>query len=119
MDFVSIHRPREAGSPRQTAEKTKQYLAGVRETGRIVPMHYDEPFRRGFGRWEPAAEDFWTDLVAAEQSGAAGWCFHNGGQRAARDGQPRRSFDLRDKRLSEQLDQEESKFMEMLKRRAR
>ena len=34
--------------------------------------------------------------------GAAGWCFHNGDERAAKDGRPRRSFDLREKRLFEE-----------------
>jgi hypothetical protein len=43
------------------------------------------------------------------RGGAAGWCFHNGGQRAKPDRQPSRSFDLREKRLMDQLDEEEMK----------
>jgi hypothetical protein len=118
VDFLSIHRPREANSPGDTEAKTRQYIRWMREASRVRPLHYDEPFRRGFGRWEPTAEDYWTDLLAAEKGGAAGWCFHNGDQRGVNDGRPRRSFDLREKRLFEQLDGEERKFIEMLKRRA-
>jgi hypothetical protein len=117
VDFLSIHRPRQAGSPQQTEAKTREYLEWVRAAGRIVPLHYDEPFRRGFARWDPTAEDFWTDLMAAEKAGAAGWCFHNGDQRAADDKRPRRSFDLRGGTLFGQLDGEERKFMDMLRRR--
>jgi hypothetical protein len=47
--------------------------------------------------------------------GAAGWCFHNGDERESPSGQPRRSFDLREKRLFEQLDEEERKVVERLK----
>lgn len=36
---------------------------------------------------------------------AAGWCFHNGDQRERPDGRPRRSFDLRETSLMEQLDE--------------
>ena len=49
-------------------------------------------------------EDFLTDLDGAIQGGAAGWCFHNGDNRWAPDACPRRSFDMRNKRLFEQLD---------------
>jgi hypothetical protein len=46
-------------------------------------------------------------LRGAIVGGAAGWCFHNGAQNGASASQPRRSFDLRDKRLFDQLDSEE------------
>jgi hypothetical protein len=72
--------------------------------GRVVPVHHQEPFRRGYGNWEPSAEDFLTDLRGAVAGGAAGWCFHNGSQRKAPGQKPRRSFDLRERRLFEQLD---------------
>ena len=55
------------------------------------------------------AADFPTDLRGAVTGGAAGWCLHNGSQRNAPDGQPRRSFDLRERRLFDQLDTEELK----------
>ena len=115
VDFLSLHRPRDAKSPSQTAERTKQVLGWVRETGPVVPLHYDEPFRRGFAEWEPKADDFWTDLQAARSAGAAGWCFHNGHEKNGPQGRPRRSFDLRDKTLFEQLDLEERQFLARLK----
>jgi len=84
----------------------------MEELGRSVPVHYQEPFRRGYAKWQPAAEDFAADLKAARAGGAAGWCFHNGGTRGEKDGRPRRSFDLRDGSLFDQLDTEERKFVE-------
>ena len=113
VDFLAPHRPRHAGSPRQTEEKTRELLGWTRELGREVPVHCQEPFRRGFSpRWQPTAEDFATDLRQALSGGAAGWCFHNGDQRDRPAGQPRRSFDLRQKRLFEQLDDEERAFLD-------
>jgi hypothetical protein len=70
-------------------------------------VHYQEPFRCGYGTWQPGAEDFLVDLRGAVMGGAAGWCFHNGAQSGAPASQPRRSFDLRDKRMFDQLDTEE------------
>jgi hypothetical protein len=117
VDFLSWHRPRGPQSPAQTAEKTKQarqWIGEVMGAGKAVPLHYDEPFRRGYDGWEPKAEDFWTDLQGARSGGAAGWCFHNGSQRNGRDGRPRRSFDLSDRTLFSQLDAEEKKFLARL-----
>lgn len=107
VDFISPHRPRGKGTAQQTRERTRQYLAEMEQLGRAVPVHYQEPFRRGFGSWDPSAEDFVVDLVGARVGGAAGWCFHNGDQRSAGDGRPRRSFDLREGRLFSHLDAEE------------
>jgi hypothetical protein len=87
----------------------------MRELGRVVPLHYQEPFRRGFGEWEPTADDFLTDLRGARAGGAAGWCLHNGDQRRAPDGRPRRSFDLREGPLFEQLDPEERTVLDGLR----
>jgi hypothetical protein len=115
VDFISPHRPRDEKSPAQTEAKSREYLAWMRELGRVVPLHYQEPFRRGFGGWEPRAEDFLTDLRGAVAGGAAGWCFHNGDERNQPDGRPRRSFDLREKRLLHQLDAEEKKVVESVK----
>ncbi len=114
VDFICPHRPRDAKSPAQTAAKTAEYLAWMRDIGRVVPVHYQEPFRRGYSSWEPLAKDFLTDARQAKEAGAAGWCFHNGDTRKTVDGQPRRSFDLRDKRLFAQLDPEELKFLQLL-----
>ncbi|PYK01048.1 MAG: hypothetical protein DME23_05175 [Verrucomicrobia bacterium] len=115
VEFISPHRPRDAQSPTQTEAKTKEYLAQMKQIGRVVPVHYQEPFRRGYGKWNPKAEDFVADLRGALAGGAAGWCFHNGAEHDAPDGQPRRSFDLREKRLFGQLDREERKTIELLR----
>jgi len=60
-------------------------------------------------------EDFGPTCAARWPAAPAGWCFHNGGERDAPEGQPRRSFDLRRKRLFDQLDDEERKAIELLK----
>ncbi|MGE5609894.1 MAG: cellulase family glycosylhydrolase [Bacillota bacterium] len=117
VDFFSLHRPREASSPKQTELRSREILGWMKELGRVVPLHYDEPFRRGYSQWQPSAEDFLIDLRGAQAGGAAGWCFHNGDQRGTRDGQPRRSFDLSEKTLFDQLDDQEQRFFEMLKQR--
>lgn len=109
LDFVSVHRPRDAGSPLETEAKTRESLAWMTKMQRETPLHYQEPFRRGYGSWEPAAADFITDLQGARRGGAAGWCFHNGAQRSALENAPRRSFDLGTKRLFDQLEEEEQK----------
>ena len=116
VDFVTPHRLRRSGSPEQTAEVTRNMLATMKRIGRVVPVHYQEPLRRGFRHewWIPKAEDFVTDLRGAIAGGAAGWCFHNGDNRAsdADDGEPRRSFDMRKRRLFEQFDEEERKVVQ-------
>ncbi|MFP4056200.1 MAG: hypothetical protein ACLF0G_04960 [Candidatus Brocadiia bacterium] len=108
LDFLAPHRPRRASSPRQTAPRTRQLLAWMRELGRSVPVHYQEPFRRDFSPWQPTALDFLVDARQARQGGAAGWCLHNGSPRRDTEG-PRRSFDLREPRgrLFDQLDPHE------------
>jgi len=116
VDFISPHRPRNGRSPSQTADRTREYIRLMEEIGRGVPVHYQEPFRRGFrpNRWEPKAEDFLRDLKGAKEGGAAGWCFHNGDQKDKPEGRPRRSFDMRERRLFEQLDGEEMKFLKRM-----
>lgn len=114
VDFISPHRPRNATSPHQTAEKTQEYRRGIQELGKVVPIHYQEPFRRGFGSWQPEAQDFLIDLKNAKSGGAAGWCLHNGDVRQKDDGRPRRSFDMREAegRLFEQLEADEKTVVE-------
>lgn len=109
VDFISPHRPRNSESPHQTAKKTQEYYDQMREIGKVVPVHYQEPFRRDFGSWQPNAEDFLTDLRQSIKGGAAGWCFHNGDARKQDDGRPRRSFDMREPegRMFDQLDEDE------------
>lgn len=109
VDFISPHRPRDGNSPHRTADKTQEYLKLMEKMGKIVPVHYQEPFRKDFGRWQPTAQDFLTDLRNSIRGGAAGWCFHNGDARQKADGRPRRSFDMRESegRLFDQLDDDE------------
>jgi hypothetical protein len=115
LDFLTPHRPRNPESPGQTAARTREVLDLTKELRRVAPVHHQEPFRRGYGEWQPTAENFLTDLRGAAAGGAAGWCFHNGSQRDAADNRPRRSFDLRERRLFEQLDVEELKVVERVK----
>ena len=115
MDFLCPHRPRHRESPAETEVETRKTYGLMKEIGHLAPIHYQEPFRRGYTDWEPVASDFLTDLRGALNGGAAGWCFHNGGQRTTPDEQPRRSFDLRTKRLLEQLDAEEMNVVRNVK----
>lgn len=120
VDFLSPHRPRNPDSAGQTADVTRRYLTWMRGLGRVIPVHYQEPFRRDFSKgWQPTAEDFVTDLDGAIQAGAAGWCFHNGDNRWGRDSRPRRSFDMRNRRLFEQLDSVELETLRRLTARRR
>ena len=117
VDFLANHRPRHPKSAGQTAAQTKKYFELMKELGRTVPVHYQEPFRRGFTpkRWQPNAEHFLADLKAALEAGAAGWCLHNGDQKDKPQSKPRRSFDMREARLFDQLDEQELKFIRQLK----
>lgn len=115
LDFLAPHRPRNSGSPSETEAQTRSLLKLADDLGRVVPVQYQEPFRRGYTRWQPTADDFTTDLRGAIAGGAAGWCFHNGSQRGVDDERPRRSFDLRERRLMDQLDEEELKFIDLAK----
>lgn len=116
VDFIAPHRPRDSRSAAQTRTKTEEYLSWMKEMGRVVPVQYQEPFRRGYGKWQPTAADYVTDARNAKSGGAAGWCFHNGDQRGQPNGQPRRSFDLSEVRLFDQLDDEERKAVAGLSR---
>ena len=98
LDFITPHLPRTADDPPKTQERVERYLDWMREAGRVVPVHLQEPFRRDYGAWQPDVEGFLTDLRGAVAGGAAGWCLHNGSNRHADDGEPRRSFDLHPER---------------------
>ncbi len=115
VDFISPHLARNPQAPRETEGITRRYYSWMEELGRVVPVHYQEPFRRGYTPgWEPVADDFLLDLRGAIKGGAGGWCLHNGSQRDTPDNKPRRSFDMRERRLFEQLDEEERKFLNSL-----
>jgi endo-1,4-beta-mannosidase len=113
VDFITPHRPRHSNSPQETTDKTKEYIQLMQEMGKVVPLHYQEPFRRGYDDLDPVSSDFLVDLKNAKENGAAGWCFHNGDNRNRTDGRPRRSFDMRPEEggLFNQLDEEEEKVI--------
>lgn len=115
VDFLSPHRQRKPYSAGQTEQTTRQYLTWMRELGRTVPVHYQEPFRRDFSKgWQPKVSDFTKDLRGAIEGGGAGWCLHNGDNRWASDAQPRRSFDMRQRRLFVQFDEVEQQSLKEL-----
>jgi hypothetical protein len=113
-DFLARHRPRSPKSPSQTEAQSRWCLEAMRALGRVAPLHDQEPFRRGYTDWQPTLADFSTDVRGAITGGAAGWCFHNGSQRGTTAEEPRRSFDLRTRRLWDQLDPEERKFVDQV-----
>jgi hypothetical protein len=104
LDFVSLHRTRARGTAQETQNATRRFLDKMKELNRMAPIHFQEPFRRGYEDWNPETPDFMVDLAGASKGGAAGWCFHNGAQRKSAGNSPRRSFDLRERRLYDQLD---------------
>lgn len=106
LDFLCPHRGRHPASPAETEGYTERLLADLADLGLEAPIHYQEPFRRDYGSWQPTEEDFLTDLAGAVRGGAAGWCLHNGSPRGGAPEGPARSFDLRPgrPRLCEQLD---------------
>lgn len=115
LDFVCPHRPRSAVSARQTKNKSLKYITAMKQIDTVVPLHYQEPFRRGFTKgWEPRVDDFLTDAKQAIAGGAAGWCLHNGDQKNMPESKPRRSFDMREKRLFDQLDKVEKQALEQI-----
>lgn len=116
MDILAPQRPRTPQSPGQTAQRTAAYGLMLRGLWRPVPLVYQEPFRRGLPGWQPAVQDYLTDLAGACRNGAAGWCFHTGPDSRRDDGRPRRCFDLRpsEGRLFDQLEPEELQAMEGL-----
>jgi hypothetical protein len=112
IDFICPHRGRTKSVISETSRKTKEYLSWMKELGRMIPVHYQEPFRKGYSKgWEPGTADFIADLKNAIAGGAAGWCFHNGSQKGQADLKPWRSFDMTEERLFEQLDDEEIKAL--------
>jgi hypothetical protein len=71
VDFLAPHRPRTAQSPRKTEAKTREYLQWMGQAGRVIPVHYQEPFRRDYSPWQPTALDFLVDLRGAKDGRAA------------------------------------------------
>ena len=105
LDFVTPHRPRTAESSGQTADICRRALQVLKDSGKPIPIHFQEPFRRGYrAEFNPSAADFEADLRGALRGGAAGWCFHNG-----------ESFDLRNRSLFSQFDDVQRQIVDQLK----
>jgi hypothetical protein len=94
MDFIAPHLCRDAGCSAQTLGTVRQYISWMHTLGFRMPIHLQEPFRRGYTTYNPIVDDFWRDDSGARIAEAAGWCFHNGSDRGSADGRPRRSFDM-------------------------
>ena len=54
-------------------------------------------------------------LLLSILTAAAGWCFYNGDQKDKPHAKPHRSFDMRQARLFEQLDELEMKLVRQMK----
>ena len=83
LDFLSPHRPRSPGSPAQTEARTRECLTLTRKVERPVPVHHQEPFRRGVwalgadgGRFPyrpPGRDSRWGGGLVFPQRRAAGY----------------------------------------------
>lgn len=71
VDFISPHTPRRnAEGPGKTESNSLEYLTWIKDLGCIVPVHFQEPFRRGYNNWQPTVEDYITALRGARAGGA-------------------------------------------------
>ncbi len=106
MDFITPHLCRNAECPAKTVGTVKRFVQWMDELGWRVPIHLQEPFRRGYGRYAATVEDFYRDCSGAKVAEAAGWCLHNGGNARKR---PHRCFNMGDRegRLYAQWDRVE------------
>jgi len=109
VDFVAPHLPRGEGSSAETYGKVRQFVGWMNRLKRRVPIHLQEPFRRGYAAYNPTIDDFLRDCSGAKVAEAAGWCLHNGAKRQSADGRPWCSFNMNDGegRLYAQLDEVE------------
>ncbi|MHB0999363.1 MAG: cellulase family glycosylhydrolase [Armatimonadota bacterium] len=115
-DFICPHLGREEGSALKTAGRVSEMIGWMQELNVRVPIHLQEPFRRGYTSYEPVESDFLTDAKGAKNAEAAGWCFHNGSMRSKTE-RPYRSFLMNDQegRLYDQLDEVERNMLSKLK----
>jgi len=105
-DFMAPHLCRDQGCAAQTYGTVANFITWMGQYGRRMPVQLQEPFRRGYGSYNPVLNDFLTDCAGGKDAQAAGWCFHNGWNNGSR---PYRCFDMRDGegRLFAQIDSEE------------
>ncbi len=92
MDFVTPHLCREAGCAAQTIGTLNNYNTWMNNLGWRIPVHLQEPFRRGYTSYNPVEEDFLRDCSGGKVAGAAGWCLHNGSNAGSTP--PHRSFQM-------------------------
>ncbi|MHB1456739.1 MAG: cellulase family glycosylhydrolase [Armatimonadota bacterium] len=106
-DFLAPHLGRDRESPSETKGKVQEFIGWMgKDNIKRVPILLQEPFRRDYGSYQPVESDYYTDAIGGKQGGAAGWCLHNGSNRA---NTRFRSFRMTDKdgRLYDQLDEVE------------
>lgn len=95
-DFICPHLPRHQGSATQTIQTVREYIEWMEQQNFRIPIHLQEPFRRGYAGYNPVADDFLRDCTGAKIAGAAGWCFHNGSDKVSQDKRPFRCFLMTD-----------------------
>ncbi len=108
MDFICPHLCRDSGCAAQTIGKVNEFNTWMTNLGWRIPIHLQEPFRRGYTTYNPVEDDFLRDCNGGKLAGAAGWCLHNGSN--ANDTPPHRSFQMTnsDGRLYAQWDSVET-----------
>ena len=109
MDFIAPHLSRDEDSAGMTVGEVDRLVGWMDEIGRRVPIHLQEPFRRGYNGYNPSTDDFLRDCSGAKIAEAAGWCLHNGSDRRFEGERPWRSFNMNAAggRLYKQLDEVE------------
>ena len=106
-DFIAPHLDRDEGSSAKTIGSVKEIIGWMNALNHRMPVHLQEPFRRGYTNYQPTVEDFFRDDSGGKIAGAAGWCLHNGSSRISKDHKPFRSFCMSGDRLYTQLDEVE------------
>jgi len=92
MDFISPHLCRDSSCPAATLGTVNNYSSWMDNLGWRIPIHLQEPFRRGYSTsFNPLEDDFLRDCSGGKLAGAAGWCLHNGDNF---DAAPYRSFTM-------------------------
>ncbi len=108
MDFICPHLCRDSGCAAQTIGKVNEFNTWMTNLGWRIPIHLQEPFRRGYTTYNPVEDDFLRDCNGGKVAGAAGWCLHNGSNAGSTP--PHRSFQMTnsDGRLYAQWDSVET-----------
>ena len=114
VDFITPHLGRAEGLPARTAGTVRQFVGWMDNLGFRIPVHLQEPLRRGYRGHNPTVDDFLRDCSGAKVAEAAGWCLHNGSNGT---GRPHRSFLMSDAegRLFAQFDSVEREVVASLK----